>query len=88
MKSIKFAIFAVLFSLALTSCTSNSDFEKGSKILESQGYSNVQNTGHSYFCCDEKDTYSTGFTAVGKDGTIVKGCFCSNLLKGITVRYE
>jgi hypothetical protein len=57
----------------LVSCTSNNDFENGKQQLDSQGYTEIVNTGHSY--CDDKDTYSTGFKAKDRRGNIVKGCF-------------
>lgn len=53
-----------------------------------QGYTNVTNTGYSLFCCDKNDDFSSGFEAVDKEGKVVKGCFCSGLLKGITIRFE
>ena len=40
------------------------------------------------FCCDEKDTFSTGFEATDKNGNKVEGCFCSSVLKGVTVRFD
>jgi hypothetical protein len=78
----------IAFSLLTLGCTSDSDFEKGKKILEDQGYTEVENTGHNYFCCDEKEAYSTGFRCKDKKGNIVEGCFCSSLGKGVTIRYE
>ena len=81
-------ILATMIYLSSCSCTSNNDFEKGKKRLEGQGYTDVKNTGHNFFCCDNKESFSTGFEATDKNGNIVKGCFCSNFLKGITVRYE
>jgi hypothetical protein len=74
--------------IAVTGCSSDNDFNKGKKLLEDQGYTEVVNTGHSFFCCDEKDTYSTGFKCKDKQGNVVKGCFCSSLTKGVTIRYE
>jgi len=78
----------LILLVALLSCTSSNDFNKGKRILENQGYTDVRNTGYSVFCCDEKDTYSTGFSAKDKNGNTVKGCFCSTLLKGVTVRFK
>lgn len=71
-----------------TSCTSNSDFEKGKKQLEQQGYTDIENTGWSAFCCSNEDTFSTGFKAKDKQGRTVKGCFCGGVLKGVTIRFE
>jgi hypothetical protein len=84
MKKILFTIFVFTF----VSCSSNNDFQKGKEQLEQQGYTDVKNTGHQFFCCDEKDTFSTGFECKDKNGKIVKGCFCSKLLKGLTIRFE
>jgi hypothetical protein len=70
----------------LVSCTSNNDFENGKQQLDSQGYTEIVNTGHSYFCCDDKDTYSTGLKQ-DRRGNIVKGLFCSSIL-GLTIRFE
>ena len=71
-----------------TSCTSTNDFEKGKKQLENQGYTNIKKTGYEMFCCGEDDSFSTGFTAIDKQGNKVKGCFCSGVLKGVTVRFK
>lgn len=80
-----FVLMSVIF---LTSCSSNKDFEKGKKQLEMQGYTDVENTGYNAFCCDAKDSYSTGFKCKDKQGNVVKGCICSAVLKGITIRFE
>lgn len=88
-KNLSSAIFVVLCLVILcTSCTSNNDFGKGKKQLEQQGYTNVEDTGYNWFCCDGKDTFSTGFTAIDKEGNKVKGCICSGILKGVTIRFE
>lgn len=78
----------VVVMLALNSCTSDSDFEKGKKQLEMQGYRDVKNTGYNAFCCSNDDSFSTGFKAIDKDGNEVKGCFCSAIGKGVTIRFE
>ena len=75
-------------AILLSSCTSSNDFEKGKKQLEQQGYTDVKNTGYNLFCCDEKDSFSTGFESKDKNGNVVKGCFCSSFLKGVTIRFE
>lgn len=82
----KLMLVAVFFSIV--SCTSDNDFSKGKKQLENQGYTDIVNTGYNAFCCDEKDSFSTGFKAKDKNGNEVKGCICSGVLKGITIRFE
>lgn len=80
--------FCLLLALVLlSSCTSNSDFIKGKQQLESQGYTNIKNTGFKPFYCGEDDVFSTGFTALDSKGNKVDGCFCGGLMKGVTIRY-
>lgn len=81
-------ILVAIISIALSSCSSDNDFKKGKSQLENQGYTDVKNTGYDWFCCDEKDHFSTGFSCKDKKGKEVKGCICSGLLKGITIRFE
>lgn len=78
-------LFVIIF---FTSCTSKNDFQKGKEQLEQQGYTNVVNTGHEWFCCSNQDNFSTGFKCTDKKGNTVKGCFCSGVLKGVTIRFE
>lgn len=81
-------LFIILGGVLITGCTSPKDFVKGKQQLESQGYTKVVNTGYSSWCCDEKDTYSTGFKALDSKGNVVEGCICSGVLKGITIRFK
>lgn len=81
-------LFGMLSVCGFTSCTNSGDFEKGKKQLEQQGYINIEDTGHSYFCCDEKDVYSSGFKCLNSKGETVTGCFCSGHLKGVTIRFN
>lgn len=86
-KKVTSIIWVVAISFSI-SCTNSNDFEKGKKQLENQGYTNVKPTGYAWFCCDEKDQYSNGFTAIDKNGNKVNGCICSGFIKGITIRFE
>lgn len=81
-------LLPILFLFAFASCTSSSDFDKGKQQLQAQGYTEVEDTGYNFFCCSDQDTFSTGFTAKDKFGNEVKGCICSGILKGITIRFE
>ena len=87
-KSINIKYIALLIASALFSCTSSNDFAKGKQQLEQQGYANIEYTGYDWFCCSDKDEFSTGFKCKDKNGNKVKGCFCSSLLKGVTIRFE
>jgi hypothetical protein len=81
-------LHAILFIAILSNCTSDEDFEKGKKQLLNQGYTEIENTGHSSFCCGKDDNFSTGFKCKDKNGNIVEGCFCSSAFKGITIRFK
>ena len=84
----KYLPFLAALAMAASACSSSNDFEKGKKILEQQGYREIKNTGYEMFCCSEDDGYSTGFEAKAQNGEIIKGCFCSSLGKGVTIRFE
>lgn len=81
-------LFTLLLATALVSCSSTNDFDKGKKQLEQMGYTKIENTGYNIFCCSDGDDFSTGFKCKDKSGNEVKGCFCSSLGKGITIRFE
>ncbi len=81
-------IIIILCVLLFISCTSESDFLKAEKQLESQGYTDIKNTGYDIFCCSDSDQFSTGFEAKNSEGETVKGCICSGILKGSTIRYK
>jgi hypothetical protein len=81
-------IALILFTFCVIGCTDSADFEKGKMQLQSQGYTEIIDTGYSLFCCGDSDDFSTGFEAKDKNGNLVKGCICSGFLKGITIRFE
>lgn len=81
-----FLIIIVLSFMA--SCTSQNDFENGKQQLETQGYTNVVDTGYKIWCCGDDDDFSTGFEAFDKNGKKVEGCFCSSIGKGVTIRFK
>lgn len=83
-----FGCIAVVVALVFlqSGCT---DEREAQRILEAQGYTNIQFTGYSWFSCSEKDTYSTGFTATGVNGKPISGSVCSGLFfKNSTIRFE
>ena len=58
------------------------------RVLQMQGYTNIEITGYNFFTCSKNDFYSTGFTATTRDGNKVSGTICSGLFfKGSTVRF-
>ncbi len=78
----------IVLLIGMISCTSKNDFNKGKRQLEQMGYTNVVETGYNMFCCSNSDSFSTGFRCLDKSGNVVKGCFCSSIGKGLTIRFE
>jgi hypothetical protein len=76
-------VFAMFF---LFSCD---DKATARRVLENNGYTDIELTGYKAFCCGDDDGYSTGFRARGQNGKIVTGCVCSSMFqKGATIRFE
>lgn len=82
MKKLLVLLMGVIF---LSGCT---DESTSKRILEENGYTEIQITGYNAFCCSDDDTYSTGFKAKSPNGTIVSGCVCTGAFKGSTIRFE
>jgi hypothetical protein len=81
---IAISICAVL----LTSCTQP---DRTVRILEDQGYTNIQTQPFGpvqLFQCSEDDTFRTPFTAESSTGRQVTGVVCAGILKGATVRFD
>lgn len=79
-------IFILLLTIITFSCTNKKGAEKA---LRDAGYHPISIGGHGWFCCGEKDQYSTRFKAYSPDRTrIVTGCVCQGLLKGKTIRLD
>lgn len=55
------------------------------RMLEQEGYSDIEITGYVFFGCGESDIFHTGFTAKKNTHTIT-GVVCQGLLKGATIR--
>jgi len=79
--------FAILIGLALAlfagGCSSS---DEAQRVLTKQGYTNIKTTGYSFFGCDARDTFKTGFEATAPNGAEVEGVVCSGWFKGATVR--
>ena len=65
--------------LFLGGCT---DAPKATNLLQSQGYSQVEITGYSFFGCGESDAWRTGFKATSPNGQRVEGVVCEGVFKG------
>lgn len=73
-------------ALILSGCT---DPSNATRILEDNGYSQVQITGYNWMACSKDDTYHTGFTAVAPGGRHVSGTVCAGVFfKNSTIRFE
>lgn len=78
-------IIALCVLIALVGCTR---VDSATKVLQDEGYSNVQITGYRYFGCSKDDHFHTGFKATGPTGRPVSGIVCQGILKGGTVRLD
>ena len=73
-------------AIALAGCT-NADGTR--RVLEAQGFTNIEVKGYSLFGCSKDDTYHTAFEATGPSGKRVSGVVCAGLFfKGATVRFD
>lgn len=58
------------------------------RVLEAQGYTDIEFTGYRLFMSGEGEVYSTGFRAKGANGQTVTGAVTNGPLKGSTIRYD
>jgi hypothetical protein len=59
------------------------------RILEENGYTNIQITGYNWAACGQDDTYHTGFVATAPSGRQVTGTVCAGVFfKNSTIRFE
>ena len=87
-----FSLF-VYFGLALpfllflsTGCTQP---DNAKRILEDQGYTEIQMRGYDILNCSEDDAYKDKFIAKGPTGKTVSGVVCAGLMfKGSTIRLD
>ena len=82
----KLILMGAIFALALSSCMT--DEPNAKRLLESEGYTNIEFTGYNCFECSEDDWYSTGFEATNSNGNHVKGTVCAGMWKGKTIRFD
>lgn len=75
----------LIAALGLMGCT---DAENAQKLLEKQGYTDIQIKGYTLFGCSEKDFQRTEFKAKTITGQDIEGVVCSGLFfKASTVRF-
>ena len=83
-----FLIIIILLSCVLfTSCTNP---KSAKKVLEQNGYSNVEITGYNFMACSKEDFYHTGFKAKNiASGVFVEGTVCEGFwFKNSTIRFK
>lgn len=66
-------------------CTKPKD---ATRVLEQQGYSDIQITGWRPFMADKNDVFSTGFKAKSPNGSEVTGAVTRGIFKGSTIRLD
>lgn len=83
---LKSILVALALTIGLTGCT---DEPNAARILEANGFTDIQFTGYAWMSCSEKDTYQTGFTATGPTGKRVEGAVCAGMFfKNSTIRFD
>jgi hypothetical protein len=82
-------VYAVGLTLALAvSTVSCSDPDTARRVLDENGYTDVEIGGYDAFGCAKDDDYTTTFAATSPGGRRVHGVVCSSLWsKGATIRF-
>lgn len=82
-------LVVVVLMLVCAGTMGVTDEDKSKRVLESNGYSDVEFTGYDWFACGEGDWYRTGFIATSPADKRVSGAVCCGLfLKSCTIRFE
>ena len=70
----------------LTACTRP---DNAVRILQEQGYTDIQITGYKWFACSKDDSTATGFMAKSANGMKIEGTVCSGwVFKNSTIRFD
>lgn len=80
------SLLLIVAVLLCVGCTKDDDTKR---ILQDQGFTEVQTTGYRLFACGDDYTFRTGFTAnapVTKKH--VSGTVCSGFLKGNSIKFD
>ena len=75
----------LLAYISLGACTDN---ESTTRVLEDNGYTNIELTGWKPLQAGKDDVFSTGFTAKSPNGRIVSGAVTKGVFKGSTIRFD
>lgn len=85
----KLIIIPVLLVLAACQTGCTGDRTEVARVLEEQGYTDIEVGGFDMFGCSKDDNTATKFRAKGPTGRSVKGVVCGSFSfwgKGYTVR--
>lgn len=59
------------------------------RILQENGYRDIQITGYAWFACGHDDTYASRFKATSPSGAKIEGAVCEGLIfKNATIRFK
>lgn len=78
-------LIVIVGLLTLAACGVNPT--DATRVLKSQGLSNVKIGGYAWFGCSKGDDFASNFTATDANGKSVEGVVCGGFFKGYTVRY-
>jgi hypothetical protein len=80
------ALMIVVLGAVLLTPRTNAD--RATKILQQQGYTDIEITGWRPFMAAEEDWQSTGFRARGPAGEEVTGAVTGGVFKGHVIRLD
>ena len=82
----KYILFITYIIIYITICACTNEKETR-RVLDLDGYTDINVTGYAWFMCGEHDFFHTAFAAK-KNGKEVTGAVCSGLFfKGSTIRF-
>lgn len=82
-------IIGLLAALVCSGPLVGTDAPGATRVLQSNGYTNIQITGYRWFTGDKGDFYHTGFKAKSPSGQEVSGTVTRGLLfKNATIRFD
>ena len=77
-------LLLITLLLSCISCTSEPD---ASRVLEAEGYTDIELLGYNMIACGPFDYWRTKFKAKNRDGKVVTGTVCGGIMTGSVIRY-
>jgi len=81
-------VIVIIVGLGVLCPNGCSQPEQATRVLQQQGYTEIEITGWRPMMAGKDDTYSTGFRAKSPSGAIVTGAVTSGVFKGSTIRLD